>query len=122
MSIEKNIDIFQDDLHIKLVGFVIGALIIGITCFYDDVKGAKALVKLVAQIAAGIVLVNCGIRIDYFSMPFFDIPATNTLFYDIFSILWVVGITNAMNLIDGLDGLSTGINYFMFIFANYICT
>lgn len=110
MSIEKNIDIFQDDLHIKLVGFVIGALIIGITCFYDDVKGAKALVKLVAQIAAGIVLVNCGIRIDYFSMPFFDIPATNTLFYDIFSILWVVGITNAMNLIDGLDGLSTGIS------------
>lgn len=110
MSIEKNIDIFQDDLHIKLIGFVIGALIIGITCFYDDVKGAKALVKLIAQIAAGIVLVNCGIRIDYFSLPFFDIPATNTLFYDIFSILWVVGITNAMNLIDGLDGLSTGIS------------
>lgn len=110
MSIEKNIDIFQDDLHIKLIGFVVGALIIGITCFYDDVKGAKALVKLAAQIAAGIVLVNCGIRIDYFSLPFFDIPATNTLFYDIFSILWVVGITNAMNLIDGLDGLSTGIS------------
>ena len=110
MSIEKNINIFQDELHIKLIGFVIGALIIGITCFYDDVKGAKALVKLAAQITAGIVLVKCGIRIDHFEMPFFSIPANNTLFYDIFSIVWVVGITNAMNLIDGLDGLSTGIS------------
>lgn len=110
MSIEKKINLIQDDLYIKLIGFVIGALIIGLTCFYDDVKDAKAIVKLTAQIAAGIVLVNCGIRIDYFSIPFFDIPETNTLFYNIFSILWVVGITNAMNLIDGLDGLSTGIS------------
>lgn len=110
MTIEKNIDIFQDDLHIKLQGFIGGAVIIGVTCFYDDIKGAKALVKLAAQIIAGVVLVNCGIRIDYFDMPFFDIPASNKLFYDIFSILWVVGITNAMNLIDGLDGLSTGIS------------
>lgn len=110
MSIEKNIDIFQDDLHIKLIGFVIGALIIGFTCFYDDVKGAKALVKLTAQIIAAIVLVKCGIRIDHFEMPFLKIPASNELFYDIFSILWIVGITNAMNLIDGLDGLSTGIS------------
>ena len=42
MTIENNIDVFQDNLHVKLMGFVIGAIIIGITCFYDDVKGAKA--------------------------------------------------------------------------------
>lgn len=110
MSIENNIDIFQDNLHIKLIGFVIGALIIGLTCFYDDIKGAKALVKLAAQIIAAVILVKCGIRIDHFDMPFFTIPASNKLFYDVFSILWIVGITNAMNLIDGLDGLSTGIS------------
>jgi UDP-GlcNAc:undecaprenyl-phosphate GlcNAc-1-phosphate transferase len=110
MSIEKNIDLFQDDLHIKLIGFVIGALIIGLTCFYDDVKGAKALVKLAAQIIAALVLIRCGIRIDYFEIPFIDIPETNTLFYNIVTVCWIVGITNAMNLIDGLDGLSTGIS------------
>lgn len=110
MTVENNIDIFQDDLHIKLSGFLIGAVIIGIICFYDDVKGAKALTKLAAQTIAGIVVVKMGIRIDYFELPFIDIPESNVLFYDIFSVLWIVGITNAMNLIDGLDGLSTGIS------------
>ena len=110
MSIENKINIFQDELYLKLLGLLIGEIIIGFTCFYDDVKGAPALLKLSAQILAGIVLVNCGIRIDHFEFGFINIPASNTLFYDIFSVIWVVGITNAMNLIDGLDGLSTGIS------------
>ena len=110
MSIENKINIFQDELYLKLLGLLIGEIIIGLTCFYDDVKGAPALLKLSAQILAGIVLVNCGIRIDHFEFGFINIPASNTLFYDIFSVIWVVGITNAMNLIDGLDGLSTGIS------------
>ena len=110
MTIENNIDVFQDNLHVKLMGFVIGAIIIGITCFYDDVKGAKALTKLAAQTIAGIIVVKMGIRIDYFELPFINIPESNVLFYDIFSVLWIVGITNAINLIDGLDGLSTGIS------------
>ena len=110
MSIEKKIDILQDELYLKLLGILVGEIILGITCFYDDVKGAPALLKLSAQILAGIVLVNCGIRIDHFDLGFINVPASNTLFYDIFSVIWVVGITNAMNLIDGLDGLSTGIS------------
>lgn len=110
LSIEGKIDLLQDELYIKILGFIIGELIIGLTCFYDDVKSAPALVKLTAQILAGIVLVKCGIKIDYFEFGFINIPETNTLFYDIFSVIWVVGITNAMNLIDGLDGLSTGIS------------
>ena len=111
MSIEGKINIFlEDDLYLKLFGFLLGELIIGLTCFYDDVKNAPALVKLTAQILAGIVLVKCGIRIDHFEFGIFNVPASNTLFYDIFSVMWVVGITNAMNLIDGLDGLSTGIS------------
>ena len=111
MSIEGKINIFlEDDLYLKLFGFLLGELIIGLTCFYDDVKNAPALVKLTAQILAGIILVKCGIRIDHFEFGIFNVPASNTLFYDIFSVMWVVGITNAMNLIDGLDGLSTGIS------------
>lgn len=110
LSIEGKIDIFQDELYLKLLGFLVGELIIGLACFYDDVKGAPALLKLGAQILAGIVLVNSGIRIDHFEFGIINIPASNTLFYDIFSVMWVVGITNAMNLIDGLDGLSTGIS------------
>ena len=110
MTIEQKINIVNDELYVKLLGFLVGEIIIGLTCFYDDVKGAPALLKLSAQILAGIVLVNCGIRIDHFDLGFINVPASNTLFYDVFSVMWVVGITNAMNLIDGLDGLSTGIS------------
>lgn len=110
MVIEKNIDIYQDDLYMKLIGFVLGEIIIGVVCFYDDLKGVPALVKLAAQVIAGIVVVHFGIRIDYFDFGGFAISRENVLFYDIFSVLWIVGITNALNLIDGLDGLSTGIS------------
>ena len=103
MSIENNIDIYQDELYKKLIGFVLGELIIGLVCFYDDLKGASAII-------AGIIVVHFGIRIDYFNFGGFAIPRENVLFYDIFSVLWIVGITNALNLIDGLDGLSTGIS------------
>lgn len=110
LSIEGKIELFEDGLYMKIAGFVCGAFIIGIVCFYDDVKNTPALVKLAAQILAAMILVKCGIRIDHFDIGFIDIPATNTVFYDVFSVLWIVGITNAMNLIDGLDGLSTGIS------------
>ncbi len=109
MSIERNINLKVDDMYIKLIGFFIGALIIGITCFYDDVKGAKALVKLFAQILAAIVVVRCGIRIDKIDVLFIDNFFPEWA-YDVLTVAWIVGITNALNLIDGLDGLSTGIS------------
>lgn len=110
MVIEKNIDIYKDELYMKLIGFTIGAFIIGLVCFCDDLKGVPALIKLTAQVLAGIIVVRFGLRIDYFEVAGFAIPKENVLFYDVFSVLWIVGITNAMNLIDGLDGLSTGIS------------
>lgn len=79
-------------------------------CFFDDVKGAKAIVKLLAQILAAMVVVKSGLIIDSIDIPFIKIDSDNELFYQILTICWIIGITNAMNLIDGLDGLSTGIS------------
>ena len=110
MTIEGNIDLSQDNYHLKLLGFAIGGLIISAVCFYDDVKGAKALVKLAAQILAAVVVVKCGLIIDSIDIPFLKIDSENELFYQILTVCWIIGITNAMNLIDGLDGLSTGIS------------
>lgn len=87
-----------------------GGIIIGLVCFYDDVKGAKAVVKLMAQLVAAIVVVRFGIIIDSIDIPFVQISSDNELFYQILTVCWILGITNAMNLIDGLDGLSTGIS------------
>lgn len=110
-SIEGKIDLFGDDnYYIKLIGFFEGILVLGITCYIDDVKGVPSLVKLAAQIVAAIIVVACGIRIDNISIPFTEGKIiVGEIFSYILTICWIVGITNAINLIDGLDGLSSGV-------------
>ena len=110
-SIEGKIDLFGDyNYYIKLIGFFAGILVLGITCYIDDVKGVPSLVKLAAQIVAAIIVVACGIRIDNISIPFTEGKIiVGEIFSYILTICWIVGITNAINLIDGLDGLSSGV-------------
>lgn len=110
MTIESNIDLYKDSYLTKLIGFAVGSLIIGVVCFVDDVKGVPALVKLLAQIISAIIVVKFGIRIENLDLPFLNLEGIGNWFYIILTITWIVGITNAMNLIDGLDGLSTGIS------------
>lgn len=110
MVMENKINLYEESYNIKLLGFGLGALIIGVTCFIDDVKGVPALGKLIAQIAAAVLVVKAGIRIDTLDIPFFNIANASPMFYAGLTVCWIVGITNAMNLIDGLDGLSTGIS------------
>ena len=110
MFIEKKIDFTADNLTQKIVGFLLGILVLGITCFIDDVKGIKPLAKLAGQTLAAILVTCSGILIDNFTIPFKENSvALNQLFSYILTIGWIVGITNAINLIDGLDGLSSGI-------------
>lgn len=110
-SIEGNLNLFGgENYFIKLIGFLLGILILSFVCFFDDIKGIHPLVKLTGQIIAAGVVVASGIRINNFNLPFFE---GNIVLSNVFSIIltmgWIVGITNAINLIDGLDGLSTGI-------------
>ncbi len=110
MSIEGTLDIWgEENYYIKLIGFFVGIIILGITCFIDDVKGVKALVKLAAQILAAVSVVLSGIKIDMITIPWLNTIGLNDAFSTILTIGWIVGITNAINLIDGLDGLSSGI-------------
>ena len=110
MSIEDKIDLHQDNYLIKLIGFALGAGVIGIVCFVDDVKGVPALIKLAAQTIAAIIVVRFGIKIENLDIPFLNLEGVGNGFYIILTVGWIIGITNAMNLIDGLDGLSTGIS------------
>lgn len=110
MHIENKIDFVAEGLNKKLLGFLLGILVLGITCFLDDVKGIKPLVKLAGQTLAAIIVVNSGVLIDNFTIPFKENNVMlNEVFGYILTIGWIVGITNAINLIDGLDGLSSGI-------------
>lgn len=111
-SVEGNLDIFGVESYwLKLLGFLIGIIILSIFCFFDDIKGIHPLVKLTGQTIAAIFVVASGITINNFDLPFFDgnIVLSN-IFSIILTIIWIVGITNAINLIDGLDGLSAGIS------------
>lgn len=110
MTIENKINLSQDGYVSKLLGFGLGAVILGVVCFIDDVKGVPALVKLVAQTLAALVVMKFGIRIDNLDIPFINVNTFGAWFYPVLTVFWIVGITNAMNLIDGLDGLATGIS------------
>ncbi len=75
----------------------------------DDIKGLRVRVKLLAQLVAAVIVCSAGIRVE-------SIALTNWLRIDfgwfswVFTIVWIVGITNAVNLSDGLDGLAAGIS------------
>lgn len=111
MSLEGKINLFgEENYYLKLIGFFIGIIILGITCYIDDAKGIPSLVKLASQVIAAIIVVVCGIRIENISIPFTDGKMViSEIFSYIITICWIVGITNAINLIDGLDGLSSGV-------------
>lgn len=110
MSIEKKVNFAEEGLNRKLIGCLLGAIILGITCYIDDVKDIKPLVKLAGQVIAAIVVVSSGVLIDNFTIPFKENSVVlNEVFSFILTVGWIVGITNAINLIDGLDGLSSGI-------------
>lgn len=111
MSIEGTIDLFGfEQYYIKLAGFFVGMIILGIFCFVDDLKNIHPLVKLLGQTLAAITVAICGVRINKISLPFFDTIFTEEITSIFITTIWIIGITNATNLIDGLDGLSSGIS------------
>ena len=109
-SIEGKINLLEDGLNVKLLGILGGMLVLGIVCYIDDVKDIKPLVKLAGQVVAAIIVASSGVLIDNFTIPFKENSfVLNEVFSFILTVGWIVGITNAINLIDGLDGLSSGI-------------
>lgn len=110
-SIEGKLNFFgEESYYFKMIGFFAGTSVLVLVCYVDDVKGVPSLVKLTAQIIASIIVVACGIRIENISIPFTEGKIViSEMFSYILTVCWIVGITNAINLIDGLDGLSSGV-------------
>ena len=95
---------------IQINSIMIGGFIIFLVGFYDDIHDLKPKYKMIGQIIAALVVIFYGgISLKGFTIPFLP----DTLSYIIAIIItigWIVGITNAINLIDGLDGLCAGIS------------
>ncbi|ONK21019.1 undecaprenyl-phosphate alpha-N-acetylglucosaminyl 1-phosphate transferase [Bacillus sp. VT-16-64] len=97
----------------RVFTIVVGGVIIVMTGILDDMLQLPPHMKLLGQIAAGGVVIYGGLVITELNIPFggqfvlgfVSVPIT---------LLWVVGITNAINLIDGLDGLAAGVSAIAF--------
>ncbi len=98
-----------------VAGMIFGSIVILALGIYDDVRNAPPLAKLAVQLLAAWIAVGLGSKFQLASNPlaegmrnYFDLGALAVPL----SILWIIGLTNAMNLVDGLDGLATGIALF----------
>lgn len=97
----------------------IGSIVLFVTGIFDDIKGMKAKRKLILQIIAAFIVVSGGIRITSFH-DFLGIGELPLIAQYIFSIILIVGVINAYNLIDGLDGLAGGIGVVNFAVMGYV--
>jgi UDP-GlcNAc:undecaprenyl-phosphate GlcNAc-1-phosphate transferase len=97
------------DLNPKVgLGITLGGTLLIAVGMWDDIRALRPLTKLCWQIAAALILVFFGLEISFVSNPFNGILAIGFLAIPL-TLLWVVGLTNAINLIDGLDGLASGV-------------
>ena len=98
-----------NDHSLSTYGIMFGATFIFILGLIDDIFEISPIIKLLGQIGGALILIYYGVQINFITNPlggmiylgYFSVPIT---------ILWVVGITNTVNLIDGLDGLAAGIS------------
>ncbi len=97
----------------QLRGILLGAVIIAVLGVVDDITPLRAYFKFVVQIVAALVAVYHGVVVNVLSNPnvFSDDPYWSLGWASVpITVLWIVGITNSVNLIDGLDGLANGVS------------
>ncbi|MEG1500866.1 MAG: MraY family glycosyltransferase [Clostridiales bacterium] len=119
-------------------GFVVGTILMGVFSrqvfallvtgsmvmavgLYDDMKGISPKGKLLGQLIAAILLAQSGFYIDFITNPFSGGVISLGIFAMPISVLWMVGMSNAVNLVDGLDGLSAGISAIAALTIAVIC-
>ncbi len=84
----------------QVVGIFLGASLASFLGLWDDRFTISPYAKLVGQVLAALILVVSGVKVDLFHRLWLDGTLT---------VLWVVSLTNAMNLLDNMDGLSGGV-------------
>jgi UDP-GlcNAc:undecaprenyl-phosphate GlcNAc-1-phosphate transferase len=102
--------IFYANSH-RALAFLLGGVAICALGLFDDIRGSGAAKKFLAQFAIAGALYFAGFKIDVLSLPFVGTVTLGPLSL-VFTLLWIVGVINAMNLIDGLDGLAAGVGLF----------
>jgi UDP-GlcNAc:undecaprenyl-phosphate GlcNAc-1-phosphate transferase len=124
----KQIEVLSDQFETvhKLVGLLFGSLLILGVGIWDDVMGMRARNKFFAQIVVALASMLYGFVIPGITNPFDHNPTTNWIAFPLWAgipltLLWYVGLMNAINFLDGLDGLLAGVaaisSLFLFVIA-----
>ena len=101
--VEGNHELFTGNLKILLT-ISLSMSIIAFMGFLDDVYNLKSYIKLAFQALAAVIVIAGGIRIEQIGIPFLQNSVEfSTTFSYILTFFWIIGVTNAINLIDGLD-------------------
>jgi len=112
---------FEEFRTIQFLGFIVGAVIIAILGILDDIYDLSAKIKIVVQLIAALIVVFTGTTIEMLAWPFNDtVDYLYTLSIPL-TVVWIIGITNAVNLIDGVDGLAAGVSSICSFFLMVLC-
>lgn len=101
--------IFLTPTYVHFLSIIVGGFIIVVIGVLDDKFVLSAKVKFLGQLAAALVPVCAGLNIDFVTLPFGGELQLGIFGY-VVTVLWIIGITNAINLMDGLDGLAGGVS------------
>lgn len=97
---------FSSELLFSFLGFTL----VHILGLIDDFRSIRARYKLLGQIIAGVLIVLGGAVIPGFTLPFFNIDIQFGIFAGPLTVLWLISLSNAINLMDGIDGLAGGMS------------
>jgi UDP-GlcNAc:undecaprenyl-phosphate GlcNAc-1-phosphate transferase len=97
------------DNNSEPLGVLLAAILIFATGLVDDIREISSPAKVTGTVIAGLVLVYFGATMFYFRVPFLDVFVLSNDWIPLITILWLMGMSQAINLIDGLDGLAAGI-------------
>jgi UDP-GlcNAc:undecaprenyl-phosphate GlcNAc-1-phosphate transferase len=101
--------LFPGGWRIEPVGVVTAAAAMFLVGFVDDLKESAPVAKVTGMVLAGSVLYWFGVQMVWLRLPFYDLVRVPWDWGPLLTVLWVLGMANATNLIDGLDGLAAGI-------------
>lgn len=89
---------------VRLAGIMLGATLVMVSGLIDDVRTLPASIRLVVQILASLLVIKCGVMLSF-------LPPTpwGVIGECVLTVIWLVGVTNAINFLDGMDGLAGGL-------------
>ncbi len=111
MAVASQLPYFKDVFHgsSEPIGIVIAAIVMAGVGLLDDLLDVSAPAKVAGQVLASSVLWVFGVTMFWFKVPFAGVVILSPSITPLLTAIWVVAMANAINLIDGLDGLAAGV-------------